>query len=295
MPEQQEAGETSVSLEPAPAERGSTARELLAAASQTPSLIGSSNGRPASGEMPHTSGEVLPPPAQAESLLDDPSFQLLMRFLVGAAIVGAEELLARVQRWDAQAPRPSESARDSALDEATNLELARYLVIGSMVWGRKRLVHALRTNLIGAPGQPPALLKTIDRGLDIWPLSALKAPLRRAAADVAATADERVREGWREEQAARWLARQTIGDIIDDFIDHLSQNENLAALVRDQLNQQSIGLATTVRDTGREWSATGDDLVETIVRRFFRRPPRKDLERSSAAASQSGVEDGRDG
>jgi hypothetical protein len=229
-----------------------------------------------------------------KTLLDDPSLQLLMRFLVGAAIIGAEELLLRVRRWDAQAPSPALPASDADFSGATNLERARYLVIGSMVWGRRRLVRTVRDNLIGSPGNPPTLLQSLDRAFNHWPLTPLRDPLKQAALNVAATADQRIREGWREEQAARWLAQQTIDEIIDDFIDHLSENEALAALVRDQLNQQSIGLASTVRDAGREWSAVGDDLMEAIVRRVFRRTPRSQLPGSSPAVSEPAGEDPRD-
>lgn len=284
-------------------------KEMLA---ETEAFLAQRNVAPAPGQAPAQSARALlsqppakqagpdrtPPPAapsdDAETLLDDPSLQLLMRFLVGAAIVGAEELLSRVRHWDAQAPQPPIAASENAFDEATNLELARYLIIGSMVWGRKQLVRTARRNLIGSAGKPPILLESIDRALAIWPLRSLRDPVKQAAANLAATANQRVREGWREEQAARWLASKTIGEIIDDFIDHLSENPALAALVRDQLNEQSIGLATTVRDTGREWSATGDDVIEAVVRRIFRRPPRSKLPDSSSAVAQPGVEDGRD-
>ena len=191
-----------------------------------------------------------------------------------------------------KAPADPLSAGGKALEEATNLDLARYLIVGSLIWGRRQMVRAVRTNLIGSPGKPPVLLQSIDRVTARWPLSSLREPFKQAAASFSATAEQRIREGWREEQLARWLASNTIGEIIDDFIDHISENPQLAALVREQINRQSLGLATTVRDTGREWSTTGDDLVEAVFRRLFRRRPRSELE-GAAAAADSHAEDAR--
>jgi hypothetical protein len=241
-------------------------------------------------------GVIVAPPiptAEDVTLLDDPSLQLLMRFLVGSAIIGVEELLVRVRKWDEQGRTDPLARSGKAFDEATKLELARYLVIGSLVWGRRWLVRTARANLAGSPGNPSPLLRSVDRVSSVWPLSTLRAPLQQVVANLSASADQRMREGWQEELAARWLADKTINEIVDDFISHLSENQELAALVRDQLNQQSIGLASTVRDTGREWSATGDDVIEAVVRRLFRRPPRRQLADSPSAA-KPGLEDGDD-
>ena len=110
-----------------------------------------------------SSGAGQAPAGEADTLLDDPSLQLLMRFLVGSAVVGVEELLSRVRRWDEQEPEDPLAAGGKALDEATNLDLARYLIVGSLIWGRRQMVRAVRTNLIGSPGKPPTLLQSLDR------------------------------------------------------------------------------------------------------------------------------------
>jgi hypothetical protein len=268
------------------------AKSQLATAQTLASTVptASSPGEPAAPEG------ITPTPvltADDVTLLDDPSLQLLMRFLVGSAVVGVEELLSRVRRWDEQTPADPLSAGGRDLKEATNLDLARYLIVGSLIWGRRQMVRTVRSNLIGSPGKPPVLLQSIDRATTRWPLSSLREPFKRAAASLSAMAEQRIREGWREEQAARWLASNTIGEIIDDFIDHISENPQLVALVREQINQQSIGLASTVRDTGREWSVTGDDLVEVIVRRLLRRRPRSELPGSSPIVPTPGAEDRR--
>jgi hypothetical protein len=133
------------------------------------------------------------------------------------------------------------------------------------------MVH---TNLIDVPDKRAALLSAVDRATNPWPLRTFRAPLRRAASGFVTAAGERIHEGWQEEQAARWLARQTIPEIVNDVIDYISANPQLAQLVRDQLAVQSVGMATTAMDTSREWSTTADDVVESLARRLLRRPPR---------------------
>jgi hypothetical protein len=168
--------------------------------------------------------------------------------------------------------------------EATTADLARYLTVGTLAWGRRRMVEIVHTNLIDVPDKRAALLQAVDRVTSPFPLRTLRAPLRRAAAGFATAAGERIREGWQEEQAARWLARQTIPEIVDDVIDYISENPQLEALVREQLAAQSVGLATTVRDTSREWSTTADDIVESFTRRLMRRQPRPGAKRLSDIA-----------
>ena len=64
---------------------------------------------------------------------------------------------------------------------------------------------------------------------------------------------------------SRALAQMTIGDIVDDSIDYLSQNPALAQLVRDQIGAQSIGLAGTVARNGRAIGVVGDWSLRTLL------------------------------
>ena len=70
---------------------------------------------------------------------------------------------------------------------------------------------------------------------------------------------------------------------IEEIIDYLSQSEPLAELVRDQLNEQSTGVATAVAETARTATNIGDNTLEGIVRRLFGKTPRTEMAPSPVA------------
>ncbi len=61
--------------------------------------------------------------------------------------------------------------------------------------------------------------------------------------------------------------------MIDEFIGHLAENQELADLVQ----KKSMGLATEAVDEFRSRTVSADALAENIVRRILRRPPRGEL------------------
>ncbi len=79
--------------------------------------------------------------------------------------------------------------------------------------------------------------------------------------------------GRASEPTARLVARRAYLEAVDDFIGHLSQNDELASLVQEQ----SVGLATEFVDEVRERTVSADTLAESIVRRILKRPPRPAL------------------
>jgi hypothetical protein len=80
-----------------------------------------------------------------------------------------------------------------------------------------------------------------------------------------------------EEQNARLLASQTVGEVIDELLDFMSENPDLAEFVRELIGQQSVGLAGVVRDNARQVSSTADYIAEGVVRRILRRRSRRDM------------------
>lgn len=60
----------------------------------------------------------------------------------------------------------------------------------------------------------------------------------------------------------------------DIYIGHLQENPEP---IQDIVQGQSLGLATEVMDEVREKTVTADTLIEEVVRRILRRPPRSEL------------------
>jgi hypothetical protein len=219
----------------------------------------------------------LPPPSPVE---DSRDLQLLTRFVAGALILGAEELVARARRWEQQAPAGAEPAPGGApLDEASYLELARYWTLGAVAYGRRTGVSALRAALRGPDGMVPSLLNLTDRATSIIFLRPLRGPMSRAIRHAQNTSRDWIVEGWREEQLSRWIAENGVPEILDDVIAIISRNPELAELVRNQLTQQSASVASSVIESSRKLSAVGDDIAEGFARRLLRRGRRTEIQR----------------
>ncbi len=102
-------------------------------------------------------------------------------------------------------------------------------------------------------------------------------PFDRAFGRLVERGQQRVNEwvelGRANEPAARLIARRAYLEAVDDFIGHLSQNQQLSDLVQEQ----SVGLATEFVEEVRERTVSADTLAESIVRRILKRPPRTAL------------------
>jgi hypothetical protein len=218
-----------------------------------------------------------PPPLQEE---DSRDLQLLTRFVAGALILGAEEVVARARRWDQQAPAEGETAPGGArLEEASYLQLARYWMLGALANGRRAGVSALRVALRGPDGMVPSLIDMTDRATSIIFLRPLRGPMTRAIRHAQTTSRDWIVEGWREEQLSRWIAQNGVPEILDDVIEVISRNPELAELVRKQLSEQSVSVASSVIESGRKLSSIGDDVAESFARRLLRRGRRVEIPR----------------
>jgi hypothetical protein len=226
-------------------------------------------------------------PAPAASVLprslDNRSLQLITRFAAGAVILGLEELVKRGQRWEEEVPREVLTGEGASPREAdTYGALLRYWTLG-LITSARRSAWSIAVDALAAPGSVAGSIgRTADRVMGFW----LLRPVRQPAADainsvlsrMVAVSESWIAEGRQEEQISRWIASNGIDEIINDVIDMISENPQLAALVRDQLSEQSFGIAASVADTGRRLSSVGDDVAENLVRRLLRRGLRKEIE-----------------
>jgi hypothetical protein len=82
-----------------------------------------------------------------------------------------------------------------------------------------------------------------------------------------------VERGRREDPAARALAREALGESIDEVIEFLADNEEITELIQ----QQSLGMANEVVEDVRTRTVTADNVMERFTRNFLRRPQREEL------------------
>ncbi len=212
---------------------------------------------------------------------DNRSLQLITRFAAGAVILGLEEVVKRGQKWEAAAPPDIfDGQAAAAVQDETSGTLLRYWLLG-MVTSARRSAWSVAVDAMEAPGSVAGLVsRTTDRVMDAWFFRPVRQPVTSAVNAtlnrLVSLSESWISEGRQEEQISRWIAENGISEIMDDVIELISKNPELAELVRDQLRGQSADIVTSVADTSRRLSAVTDDVAETIVRRLLRRGPRTD-------------------
>ena len=95
--------------------------------------------------------------------------------------------------------------------------------------------------------------------------------------NVTETMDIWVKQGRVEEQNGRIVFGRTVTETVDDIITYISDAEELASLVSEQINQQGATVAGAALETGRTATLVTDTVVERFVRRLLRRPQRDAL------------------
>ena len=210
--------------------------------------------------------------------------QLLSRFLIGAALLGSDELMARLRLVQGQLDAdPDGHASGTGPKQESELELLRYLSIGLLGRGREAVVGGMRRSMRLTLGATKSALSGADRLSD----NPLTRPLRRSIAahvrDLGEKAAVLIGEGRREEQKARLLANGTVSEIIDEVLDFVSESPEVEQLVQDMIGQQSAGLAGVVTDNARSVTVAGDYLIEGLARRLLRRKGRLELPPSPLA------------
>ena len=223
----------------------------------------------------------------AETELDLEGVQLLTRFLMGAALMGGDELFQRLRYFQQEIDaEPWVLDGDSNLDQASTTALFRYLAIGLFVQGQRMVTHGMQRGFRAAVGTTRWAFGTADRMTD----NRLTGPLRRGlAARVRRWGKGAVRvikEGKREEQISRQLAGQTINEIIDEVLDYVAENPDMQEAIRHLVAQQGVGFANVVADNSRSVTVAADYAAERLVRRILRRTPRAQLPPSPLAGQQ---------
>lgn len=209
--------------------------------------------------------------------------QLLSRFLIGILTLGGQELMQHLRTLQQEIEAYPELLGEIAPDDETAFDLFRYLSIGLFRRGQIRIARGVRRGFQLSMNTTGWALRQANRLTNNWLTRSLRRPLESHLQHLEQETDLIINEGRMEEQYARWLAGQTINDIIDQVMDALSENPKLAELISTQLGQQSASLASVVSDNVRQVSVVADNFSEGIIRRLLRRKPRRELPPSPLA------------
>jgi hypothetical protein len=229
--------------------------------------------------LPNPTGSMLPASAAAPSPSADPEFDAylaVVKALLGGAVEGTAELARRLERLEA-ALRAGEAGPPGPGEVNSTADVVRYMLFGASL----AAADGLRQRAVRWAEASDVLIRTT--GSAVAPLTRSRltrrvvGPFDRAFGRLVERGQNQV-NAWVElgranEPTARLLARQAYLEAVDDFIGHLSQNQQLSDLVQEQ----SVGLATEFVEEVRERTVSADTLAESLVRRILKRPPRTAL------------------
>lgn len=247
---------------------------------------------PASAQLPGAArgvGTAVPPTVAsdqpdtviaAETREDDfDPVDALTRLIVGGGIVGLDELLNRLQAYQMAIRAEAEAAGSGDGETAveTDADRLRYMLIGFLFETEERVRRTLplfaRLADISITMTNKATQPLTDNRLTRPFTRPLQQRYERLVQRGESSLQRWIDRGREIEPPSRQLALSTYEGIIDEFISRLADNPEVQGLV----TQQSIGLATEVRNEVRERTVSADNAVESIMRRILRRPPREEL------------------
>jgi hypothetical protein len=210
--------------------------------------------------------------------------QLVSRFVVGLLLFGGEELLIRLRAAGRRLEAAGELAVSGAIPaDETMTQMAGYLAVGLLVRGRRRLARTVKRGLRFYMNATGRVLGAAGRVTDNRLARPFRQPVERRMLGLLVEGQSAIDDGRREVVASRKLSDATLGDIMEEVIQLVADNPELAAAVQRIMVGQGTSLTGTVVDNAQQLSTSGDDLAEGIVRRLLRRKPRPDLPPSPLA------------
>ena len=218
----------------------------------------------------------------------------LTRLVVGGAILGAEELMDRLETWEQEIDQepvdtiPAEMVVYDVVDESVSVESngfqplrdstsSRHVLVGLIFDSQTKLEQRLTalgsferraSRRLLAPNKPLGKSRLGQRIN-----SHFEGLVRRGESEVARLAEI----GKVEEYRSRKLTLTATTETVDESIDYLTDNEELQELI----TMQGVGIAGEALEEVRERTVSADDFFESVVRAFLRRTPRKQLEAPS--------------
>jgi hypothetical protein len=245
--------------------------EPTAGAATPPGAGPSTGGAPGAAARPGTPTSIIP-----RTDLDDA--HLVTRAAVGLLTEGVEYFIKQMRAAQAKIDaNPQMLLPTLRRSPETRADLLRYLVIGAVLAGERQASQALETGLQMTAQTTGFVGGILDRLTDNPLLRPARQPFAGVLDNVAATMDVWVKQGRVEEQNGRVVLARTVTETIDDIITYISDAEELAALVSEQINQQGATVAGAALETGRSATLVTDTVVERFVRRLLRRPQRDEL------------------
>jgi hypothetical protein len=176
---------------------------------------------------------------QASRQLEPASFDAyrsILRLLVGLALIGGDDLIARLRAWEAgHPPEPTGSREEPEVESAG--DLARRALIG-MVF---EVAETARQVVFGVAGLSASFAGAVGSFLRPVADSFLFRPLSSSIRAMVPRREDRLarytRTGRAEEQRSRKLAGEVTGLLMEDVVSYAGTNPGVLALVDAQVER----------------------------------------------------------
>jgi hypothetical protein len=250
---------------------------------KTESPVGSDRpetGRSELERLPRTiDGEMLPLREPDERYEFD-AFDTSARLLLGGAADLADLLLKLLETWESEiAEQPTATIVEEEEDVG---DILRYLLIGLVFTSQRQVrsgTKSVGTWLLGAADTTVSLTRPITNS---W----IFAPARRVTGVVTSRLEDRlanlVSVGRSEEFVGRLTAETALQESVEWAMDYIAHNPE----IRDLVQQQALGFTEEIAVGVRARSISADNVLDGLLRRLLRRPPRSELPGPPAEVEQ---------
>ena len=204
------------------------------------------------------------PPEPAGDQFD--AAEALLRLLVGGALVGADELQDRLERWQEASYSVAQTTPLRAASDSL-----RYMFVGMLFETEMRMrrrFSMLRESLSYLADEANLFYTTLTPAMRQTPFEPIRMRLDELLFLTMATVDQWTDRGWIEEQRGRRMARLAATDVIDELLDYMARNPE----VRKLIEQQGLDMAESAVDEVRGRTASADQWMERLARSLLHRP-----------------------
>lgn len=209
-----------------------------------------------------------PAPAVGNTQPADDQFDAaaaLLRLMVGAVLVGEDELRIRLREWETNTRSTAQAA-----PARTASDVLRSSFVGMLFETETRMRRGFSTlleRLAFLSDEANLFYTRLTPYLRQTPLDPLRMRLDDILFLAMVTLDRWTERGWIEEQQGRRMARQGTVGMIDELLDYMAHNPE----VRRLIEQQGISMADTAVDEVRERTAAADMWLERLAHSLLRR------------------------
>lgn len=213
--------------------------------------------------------EATRPPAIPGAAFDD--LESVLRLLVGAGVLGADELLKRLRQWEEKVVyEPHPSAQMPLEDEFTRL---RYAAIGLLFSASKGALKAANDMVNYSQRRTSAAYRVLDDAARLPLIGLVAAPVKRALDDATRRRDDEVerliRIGRVEERDGRKLAAVATDELISELLVRVGNDPEVGNIIQNQ----SVDMAGDMLDDLRQGTIKADRKLDQTIRRLLGRPP----------------------